>query len=46
MRLIAMIVTLIICYAMVDQGGWAYLLIAVPLFLAMLLLMQIMGLAK
>lgn len=46
MRLIAMVVTLIICYAMVDQGGWAYLLIAVPLFLAMLLLMQIMGLAK
>lgn len=46
MRLIAMVVTGFICWAMVNQGGWAYILIAVPLFIAMLLLMQLMGLAK
>lgn len=46
MRLIALVVTAVICYGMVDQGGWAYLIIAVPLFIAMMFLMQLMGLAK
>jgi len=46
MRLIALMVTVVICYAMVDQGGWAYLLIAVPFFFGMLLVLQLMGLAK